>query len=148
MASSAEEKGGIISSTKAERVADDILAANEEILAISIIDARGGNVLASKPKESFTKEFGVFQEGPRYGGSLALSFLSIANEIREIAGETQSIITTYERCKGMLIPLPVYKVLVGLVLLKSVNAEDYDVSNKVERLFSKEEKEDEERRLG
>ncbi len=129
--------GARITSTNAEIIVNEILSTNEEILAITIIDARGGNVLASKRKESFTREFGAFREEPRYVGSLALSFLSIANEVREITGQTQSIITTYERCKGMLIPLiPQYEVLVGLVLQKSVNAEDYDIVSKVEKLFS------------
>ena len=130
--------GARITSTNAEIIINEILSTNEEILAITIIDARGGNVLASKRKESFTREFGAFREEPRYVGSLALSFLSIANEVREITGQTQSIITTYERCKGMLIPLipPQYEVLVGLVLQKSVNAEDYDIVSKVQKLFS------------
>jgi hypothetical protein len=135
----------IITSRAAERIADEILSTNEEILAISIIDQRKGNILVSKPKESFTKAFGVFQEGPKYGGSLAISALSIANEVREIAGEAQSIITTYEKCKMMLLPIPSYEIVVGLVLQRSVNAEDYNIGNTLEGLLLLSKEEEEER---
>ncbi len=47
----------------AKRIAYEILSTNEEILAVSIIEARrAGDVLASKCKESFTKEIGVFPQ--------------------------------------------------------------------------------------
>ncbi len=40
------------------------LFANEEILAISIMDIRG-NILAAKSKESFKQAFGVTRNGDR-----------------------------------------------------------------------------------
>jgi hypothetical protein len=124
----------IISSSGAERIAVDVLSSNDEILAISIMDMKG-NVLAAKSKEYFKEEFGVTQEGNKYGGTLALAALAVANEVREIAGEAQALITIYKKCKMMLLPVPSYEILVGLVLQRSVNAEGYNIANKIDRLL-------------
>ena len=134
----------IITSHVAERIADEILSTNEEILAVSIVDesgrglARGAArniVLASKAKESFTKAFGIFQGGTKYGGTLGLAALGVANEVRDFAGQVQSIVTTYEKCKMMLLPMTTYDIVVGLVLDRSVNAEDYNIGKEIERLL-------------
>jgi hypothetical protein len=124
----------IISSSGAERIAADVLSTNDEILAISIMDMKG-NVLAAKSKEYFKEEFGVTQEGNKYGGTLALAALAVANEVREIAGEAQALITIYKKCKMMLLPIPSFQILVGLVLQRSVNADD-KIANKVEILVA------------
>ena len=36
----------------------------------------------------------------------------------------------------MLLPVPSYQVLVGLVLQRSVNAEGRDIANKIEKLMA------------
>jgi hypothetical protein len=136
----------MITSHIAERIVDEILSTHQEqegILAITIIDERGlggrargrggkdNVVLATKAKESFRKAFGLFypQSGVKYGATLSLAALGVANEIREFAGQAQSIITTYEKFKMMLLPMPAYDIVVGLVLDRSANAEGY--SNKI-----------------
>jgi hypothetical protein len=131
----------IITSTTAERIADEVLSTYDgKILSISIIDEkRGGeNFLTTKSTESFSKEFGVLQEGQKYGGSLAIAALSIANEVREVAGETIALTTTYEKCKMMLIPIPSYEILVGLVLKRGavVTADEDELVNYIERLVA------------
>jgi hypothetical protein len=94
----------IIISTAAERIVHRILFTHDDkILAITIMDTKG-NILYSKSTESFSKECRKFKEGPKYVGTLAIASLSMANEVRAIAGEPKSISTTYERCKMMLIP--------------------------------------------
>lgn len=94
----------IINSTAAERIVHGILSTYDgKLLAITIMDTKG-NILYSKSTESFSKEFRKFKEGPKYGGTLAIASLSIANEVRAIAEEPKAITTTYERCKMMLIP--------------------------------------------
>ncbi|HJU34048.1 MAG TPA: hypothetical protein VJ695_02895 [Nitrososphaera sp.] len=128
-----------VSFSAAARIVDEILSISDGILAVSIIDERrSGEVLASKSKESFDKEFGVYREGPKYGGTLAIAMLSIANEVREIAGEAKAIMTTYDRCKMMLLRMKSHGIMVGLVLQSSVNAEDYnnDIGNKIEGLLA------------
>jgi hypothetical protein len=35
-----------------------------------------------------------------------------------------------------LVPMPSYEILVGLVLQRSVNAEDYNIVSKIERLLA------------
>jgi hypothetical protein len=124
----------IITSSAAERISDDILSTNEEILAISIMDMRG-NVLASKSKEYFRQVFGITLEEDKYGGTLAVAALAVANEVKDIVGEAQALITTYKDCKMMLLPIPSYEILIGLVLQRSVNAEDYNIAHKIERLL-------------
>ena len=127
----------VITSSAAERIVDDILSTNDEIMAISVIDEKGGNILAAKSKESFKEAFEVTRDGDKYGGSLALAALSVANEIKEVAGEALALITIYEKCKMMLLlPAPSYEILVGLVLHSSVNAEDYNIAKKIERLLA------------
>jgi hypothetical protein len=131
----------IITSTTAERIADEVLSTYDgKILSISIIDEKGGreNFLTTKSTESFSKEFGVLQEGRKYGGSLAIAALSIANEVREVAGETIALTTTYEKCKMMLIPIPSYEILVGLVLKRGavVTADEDELANYIESLVA------------
>jgi hypothetical protein len=123
-----------IASSNAERIVKDILSINDEILAISVIDMKG-NILAAKSKESFKEAFGVARDGDKYGGSLAVAALNVVNQVRNIVGETQAIITIHKDCKMMLLPLPAFQILVGLVLLRSVNAEDHNIANKIEKLI-------------
>jgi hypothetical protein len=125
----------IITSGAAERVSDDILSTNDEILAISIMDMQG-NILAAKSKESYRKAFGVTQDGDKYGGTLAVAALAVANEVKDVVGEAQALITIYKNCKMMLLPIPSHETLVGLVLQPSVNVEGYNIANKIERLLA------------
>ncbi len=124
----------IITSRAAGRIADEILSTHDEILAISIINEKGGNILASKSEESFKKAFGVTREAGKYEGTLAIASLAVANEVKQVAGEARTLITIYEKCKMMLLPFPSYEILVGLVLPCSVNAEDYKIEDNLERL--------------
>ena len=52
----------VVTSSAAERIADDVLSSNDEILAISIIDMKG-NIIAAKSKESFKKAFRLTADG-------------------------------------------------------------------------------------
>src|ERR671919_235099 len=124
-----------LNSSVAQRVSDDILSANDEILAISIMDMRG-NILAAKSKESFKQAFGVTRDGDKYGGTLAVAALAVANAVKDIAGEAQAIISIYKNCKMMLLPIPSHEILVGFVLQLSVNAEDYNIAHKIETLLA------------
>jgi hypothetical protein len=124
----------IITSSVAERIAHDILSANDEILAISIMDTRG-SILAAISKDSFKEAFGLTRNGEKYGGTLAVAALAVANEVKDIVGEAQALITIYKNCKMMLLPIQLYEILIGFVLQHSVNAEGYNIANKIERLL-------------
>ena len=125
-----------ITSKAAERISYDILSKNDEMLAISIMDMRG-NILAAKSKEYYKEAFGVTGEGEKYGGTLAVAALAVANEVKDIVGEAQALITIYKNCKMMLLPIPSYEILVGFVLQLSADAEeDYNIANKIERLLA------------
>jgi hypothetical protein len=124
-----------VPSTIARRIAYEILSTNDGILAISIMDMRG-NIIAATSKESFKEDFGVSREGDKYGGSLAVAALAVANEVKDVAGEAQALITIYKNCKMMLLPMPSHEILVGFVLQLSVNAEDYNIANKIEILLA------------
>jgi hypothetical protein len=124
-----------VNSSVAQRIAYDILSTNDEILAISIMDMRG-NILAAISKESFKQAFGVTRDEDKYGGTLAVAALAVANEIKDVVGEAQAIITIYKNCKMMLLPIPSHEILVGFVLQLSANAEDYNIANKIERLLA------------
>ena len=120
----------VVTSSAAERIADDILSTNDEILAISLMDKKG-NILAAKSKDYFKKAFRVTVDGDKYGAALAVGILSLVNEVKEVFGEAQSIITIHKNCKLMLLPMPSYELLVGLVLDR-----DYNISSKIERLLA------------
>jgi hypothetical protein len=123
-----------INSSVAQRIAYNILSLNQEILAISIMDTKG-NILAATSKDSFKEAFGVTRDGDKYGGTLAVAALAVANEVKDIFKEAQAIISIHENCKTMLLPIPTYEILIGFVLERSVNAEDYNIANKIERLL-------------
>ncbi len=138
----------LITSTAAERITKKILSTYEgRVLAVSIIEygrggggagkaGKAGNILASKSSESFKKAFGPYEEGWKYGGTLAIAALSIANEVREIAGETKAITTTYEKCKMMLIPIPSYEILVGFVLQRRDVLDEERLASQIEGLVA------------
>ena len=123
-----------VTSGDAETISDDILSSNDEIVGISIMDMRG-NILAANSKESFKEAFAVSRDRAKYGGTLAVAALAVANETRNIFGAAKAIITTHENCKLMLVPVPTHQLLIGLVLQRSVNTED-KIANKVERLVA------------
>jgi hypothetical protein len=123
-----------VTSGDAETISDDILSSNDEILGISIMDMRG-NILAANSKESFKEAFAVSRDRAKYGGTLAVAALAVANETRNIFGAAKAIITIHENCKLMLVPVPTHQLLIGLVLQRSVNTED-KIANKVERLVA------------
>ncbi|MDQ3718642.1 MAG: hypothetical protein M3298_01050 [Thermoproteota archaeon] len=118
----------------AETVVDGILSSNDEILSISIIDMRG-NILATKSKEYFREALGVSRNGDKYGVSLVAAVFGLIQLARNVTEEAKAVTTIHENCKLMLLPLPSFQVLVGLILQRSVNAEDYNIANKIERLM-------------
>ena len=124
-----------VTSTDAERIAGDVLSIHDEILGISIMDMRG-NILAANSKESFNEAFGEAEDREKYGATLAIGVLTLVNEQKDMFGEAQSIITTHENCKLMLLPVPSFQLLVGLVFQRSVNVEDHKIVKEIEILVA------------
>ena len=131
-----------VTTLEAEKIVQDILSTKydddyEKILAISIINKNRGKTLAAKSRQSFKKAFGeVISEGDRYGRTLAIAIatLSVVNEVRDIFGEPQAIVTIHEHCKLMLLPMPSYDIVVGLVVERSADVDDDRIANRIERL--------------
>jgi len=94
-----------------------------------------GNILAANSKQSFKDTFGVTRDGEEYGGTLAFTILSLVNQVRDVFGDAQAIITIHKNCKLMLLPMPSYEILVGLVIHSSVNAEDGQIAKNIEALL-------------
>jgi len=109
----------VVTSSAAERIADDVLSSNDEILALSIIDMKG-NILAAKSKESFKKAFRVTVDGDKYGATLAVGIFSLVNEVKEVFGEPQAITTIHKNCKLMLLPISSYQLLVDLSFSETI----------------------------
>jgi hypothetical protein len=120
---------------QAEQIAYDVLSTNDEVLAISIMDTRG-NILAAISKDSFKEAFRVTRNGDKYGGTLAVAALAVANEVKDTFGEAQAIIVTYKDCKMMLLPIPSHEILIGFVLERSAVPEDYSLAYKIEKLLA------------
>ena|SRR5919202_3184206 len=124
-----------INYSQANRMIEHILYNdNDEIMAISIMDM-GGNILSAKSKESFKEPFGFLHKGGEYGRTLAVEMLGVVNQVRNIFGAPKAIITLHEGCKLMLVSLPHSQILVGVAFRRSINAEDYDIANRIERLI-------------
>jgi hypothetical protein len=86
--------------SEAERIVDNILSTNEQILSAGVIH-KSGDIIANKSREAFTKRFAQVGnlEGDRYSGTLAIAALSVANEVKDAFGKPQAIITLYKDCK-------------------------------------------------
>ena len=125
-----------VTSSDAVKIVDGILSSNGKILAVSIIDKKREDVISAKPRQSFKEAFGVTSDGRGYGATLAIATLNVINEARDIFGEPQAIITIHDDCKLMLLPIPSYDILVGLVVERSVKVEDDKIANKIERLVA------------
>jgi hypothetical protein len=117
-----------------QRISDNILSLYDWILAVSIMDMRG-NILAAKSKQSFKDTFGVIRDGEESGGTLAFTILSLVNQVSDVFGDVQAIITIHKNCKLMLLPMPSYEILVGLVIHSSANAEDGEIAKNIEALL-------------
>jgi hypothetical protein len=118
----------------AKRVVDHILSTNTEILAVSITDMKG-NILAAN-SEYLRKALGVSVDGEKYDSALVASALGLIHVTRNIIEEARAVITIHKDCKLMWLPIPSFQILVGLVLPSSVNAEDHNITNKIERLIA------------
>ena len=126
-----------VSSTAAEIIADEILSSSDGILASSVRDNKG-RLLAFKFKDSFKKAFARVTQpvDNYYGGAIAIAALSVANEVKDLFGEPKAIVTIYKDCKLMLISLPSYEIIVGLVLERWVDADDDKLAKNIERLVA------------
>jgi hypothetical protein len=121
----------LLDKAAAQRVSDNILSLYDWILAVSIMGMRG-NILTANSKQSFKDTFGVTRDGEEYGGTLTFTILSLVNLVRDVFGDAQAIITIHKNCKLMLLPMPSYEILVGLVIHSSANAEDGQIAKNIE----------------
>ena len=124
-----------VNSTDAERIAGDLLSIHDEILGISIMDKKG-NILAANSKESSKEAFGEAEDCEKYGATLAIGVLTLVNEQKDTFGEAQAIITIHKNCKLMLLPVPSFQLLVGLVFQRAVNAEYHKIVKEIELLVA------------
>ena len=62
---------------------------------------------------------------------MAIASLSIANELKEFAGEALVVTTTYQKCKMMLIPIPSHEILVGFVLKRRVMIDEERIASHI-----------------
>src|SRR3712207_2206300 len=120
-----------VTSRSAETIVQAVLSTYEEVLGVSLMNMKG-NILASNSKEVFREAFKITEDRANYGGALAVAILNVVNEIRNIFGRSKAIITIHENCKLMLLPVPSFQLLVGLVLESSVNAEDHKIADEIE----------------
>ncbi|MDQ3853875.1 MAG: hypothetical protein M3299_13700 [Thermoproteota archaeon] len=117
----------------AKRIVDEILSTNDGILAVSIMDMKG-NILAAN-SEYLREALGVSVDD-KYDRTLVASALGLIHRARDIIEEAKAVITIHKDCKLMLLPIPSFQILVGIVLHRSVNATDYNIANKIEKLIA------------
>src|SRR5687768_16696262 len=124
-----------VTSDDLERIAGDVLSIHDEILGISIMDKKG-NILAANSKESFKEAFGVAEDREKYTATLAIGILTLVNELKDMFGGAKAIITVHENCKLMLLPVPSFQLLVGVVFQGGANAEDHKIVSEIEILVA------------
>jgi hypothetical protein len=124
-----------LTTRSAEIIVHTVLSNYDEILGISIMNMKG-NMLAADSKEAFRETFLITEDRANYGGTLAVEALSVVNETRNVFGRTKAIITIHENCKLMLLPIPSFQLLVGVVLERSANAENHKITNQIEILVA------------
>jgi len=115
------------------RISDDILSLDDGILSVSVMDIRSGTILAACSKGVFKSRFSITEDERKNSGTWAIVILGLVIEARNIFGDTKAIISVHKECKLMLIPL--HPLLIGLVVQRSTNVEDY-ILNKIETLFA------------
>lgn len=120
-------------SLSVQRISDDILSLDDAILSVSIIDARTGSTLAVSSKTSFKNQFEITDSERKNSGTWAIVILGLVREVRNTFGDTKAIISVHKKCKLILIPS--HLLLIGLVVQRSTNAEDY-IANKVETMLT------------
>jgi hypothetical protein len=124
---------------QAEKIVGIILSSNDKILLASIRNWNG-NILAVKSRDSFRERFIGVESliGSTYSGSLTVATLGLVNEVKDIFGEARTIITFYDKCIVIVLPLPSYGIIVGLTVERSPDIEEkeesYNIANKIERL--------------
>ncbi len=124
----------VLIANKAEKIVDAILSSNDKILLVSI---RGwsGNILAIKSRDSFKERFFGASSlvGTKYSGSLTIATVGLMNEVKDVFGEAQAIITIYQKCKVVLLPMPSHQIFVGLTVEHSPDTEKKEESNNITR---------------
>ncbi len=122
-----------VTNLEAEKISDYILSSSEDVLSVAVIE-RSGNIIAGKVKEPFKKRIRVDSlDRARYNGSLAVATLSVINEVKDVFGEPEAVITIHKDCKLMLLPMLPYDILIGLILERSADADDGTIANKIAR---------------
>src|ERR671916_1294807 len=126
----------MVSSDAAERIADEILSSNDQILLISIRD-QTGKILAVKFRESFGKAFRLSElVDNNLGGTLAVTVLGVVNEVRDVFGQAEAIITVHRGCKLILLPILSHQLLVGLAVERGVETDDEEIASYVRGLVA------------
>jgi hypothetical protein len=117
----------------ANKISNDIISIDDAIIAISVMDMKG-NILASQFKQAFKEKFQVTMDDKKNSGTWAIVILGMCEKFRHVFGSSEAIINIYKSCKTMLIPIRSRQILIGLVIQRSANAEDY-IANKVRTLL-------------
>jgi hypothetical protein len=117
----------------ANKISNDVISIDDAILAISVMDMKG-NILASQVKQAFRDKFEVTIDDKKNSGTWAIVILGMCERFRHVFGSSEAIINIHKSCKTMLIPIRSRQLLIGLVIQRSANAEDY-VANKIRTLL-------------
>lgn len=118
----------VVSSTAAARIAEEVLSSNDRILLISIRD-QTGKILAVKFRESFGKTFRLTDlVDNNLGGTLAVTVLGVVNEVRDVFGQAEAIITVHRGCRLILLPILSHQLLVGLAVERGVETYDDEIA--------------------
>jgi hypothetical protein len=69
-------------------------------------------------------------------GTLAVTILSVVNEVRDVFGQAEAIITVHKGCKLILLPLLSYHLLVGLAVERGTETDDDKVARYIKGLLA------------
>ena len=73
-------------------------------------------------------------EDKKNSGTWAIVILGMCERFKHVFGSSEAIVNIHKNCKTMLIPIHWRILLIGLVIQRSANGEDY-IANKVRTLL-------------
>jgi hypothetical protein len=106
------------------KITEDIMKIDDAVLGVSVI-GDAGNILSSYARDTLGKKFELdnYKYDANYGTWAKIILTLVEQASRSTFGPANAIITIHKGSILMLIPIRSRKIMIGLVLQRSVNQE-------------------------
>jgi hypothetical protein len=106
------------------KITEDIMNIDEAVLGVSVI-SDAGNILSSYARDTLGKKFELdrYKYDANYGTWAKIIITLVEQASESTFGPANAVITIHKGSILMLIPIRSRKIMIGLVLQRSVNQE-------------------------